>query len=114
MKNMGISYATDVDQNALVTVNVRADQDFFKAVDNILRPLDYFYELDANTIIIKHKETRKYHVAMPFLNSIYATGVGLVQYGFKHRKENGTGRFRGRNLFEKITKRMRDWVGEVF
>lgn len=45
---------------------------------------------------------------------IYATGVGLVQYGFKHRNENGGGRFRGRNIFEKITRRMREWVGEVF
>ncbi len=45
---------------------------------------------------------------------IYATGVGLVQYGFKHRKESGGGRFRGRNIFEKITQRMREWVGEVF
>ncbi len=45
---------------------------------------------------------------------IYSTGVGLVQYGFKHRRENGTSRFRGRNIFEKIVGRMREWVGEVF
>jgi general secretion pathway protein D/MSHA biogenesis protein MshL len=76
MKNMGISYANDVDQSALITVNVRADQDFFNAIENILRPLDYYYELDGNTVIIKHKETIKYHIAMPFVNSTYATGVG--------------------------------------
>lgn len=45
---------------------------------------------------------------------IYATGVGLVQYGFKHRKENGPSRFRGRNIFGKIIGRMQSWVGEVF
>ena len=45
---------------------------------------------------------------------IYATGVGLVQYGFKHRRENGTSRFRGRNIFAKIVGRMKEWVGEVF
>lgn len=76
MKNMSVSYATDVDQNALITVNVLADQDFFRAIDNILRPLDYFYELDGNTMVIKHKETKKYHIAMPFVSSTYATGVG--------------------------------------
>jgi hypothetical protein len=48
MKNMSASYATDVDQLALVSVNIRADQDFFKAIDNVLRPLDYFYELEDN------------------------------------------------------------------
>ncbi len=45
---------------------------------------------------------------------IYATGVGLVQYGFKHRRENGESRFRGRNIFAKIVGRMKEWVGEVF
>ncbi len=91
MKNMGISYATDVNQNALITVNVRADQDFFKAIENILRPLDYYYELDDNSIIIKHKETKTYHIAMPFLNSTYTTGVGGNVLGSTENNQmNGT------------------------
>lgn len=76
MKNMSTSYATDVDQGALISVNIRAGQDFFKAIDNILRPLDYFYEVEDNTLIVKYKETRKYHIAMPFINSVYKTGIG--------------------------------------
>jgi cell division protein FtsA len=52
---------------------------------------------------------------MEILDSpIYSTGVGLVLYGAKYRNENEMGRFKGRNLFSKITQRMRDWVEEYF
>lgn len=52
---------------------------------------------------------------MEILDSpIYSTGVGLVLYGARHRNENEIGRFKGRNIFGKITQRMRDWVEEYF
>lgn len=65
LHKMNISWASDVDQYVYVDVNMRADEDFFKALDNMLRQVDYFYEMDGNTIVIKFKETRKFHVALP-------------------------------------------------
>lgn len=76
LKGMNVSWANDVDQSALVDVDIRAEDDFFEAIDNILRQLDYFHEVKGNSIIIKHKETRKYHIAMPFMSPDYNVGVG--------------------------------------
>ncbi len=44
---------------------------------------------------------------------IYATGVGLVLYGSRKR---GQSRFKvgERNVFSKVTSRMREWIGEFF
>ena len=76
LKGMNISWASDVDQMAVVDVDIRAEDDFFKSLDNILRQKDYFHEVQGNTIVVKYRETRKFHVAMPFVKSNYATGVG--------------------------------------
>jgi general secretion pathway protein D/MSHA biogenesis protein MshL len=76
LKDMNISWASDVDQFALVDVDIRAEDDFFKAIDNILRQMDYFHEVQGNSIVVKYRETRRFHVAMPFLKSTYDTGVG--------------------------------------
>ena len=76
LKNMNISWASDVDQHALVDVDIRAEDDFFTAINNILRQKDYFYELQNNTVIVKYRETRKFHVAMPFMASTYTSNVG--------------------------------------
>jgi len=76
LKDMNISWASDVDQFALVDVDIRAEDDFFQAIDNILRQLDYFHEVKGNTILVKYRETRRFHLAMPFTASTYSTGVG--------------------------------------
>jgi len=76
LKGMNISWASDVDQMAEVDVDIRAEDDFFKSLENILRQKDYFHEVQGNTIVVKYRETRKFHVAMPFVKSSYATGVG--------------------------------------
>ena len=76
LKGMNVSWANDVDQGALVDVDIRAEDDFFESIDNILRQLDYFHEVKGNSIIIKHKETRKFHIAMPFMSPQYNMGVG--------------------------------------
>ena len=44
---------------------------------------------------------------------IYATGVGLVLYGAKHR-EQGMFRIREGNLFAKVKRRMGDWLQDIF
>lgn len=76
LKGMNVSWANDVDQGALVDVDIRAEDDFFEAIDNILRQLDYFHEVKGNSIIIKHKETRKFHIGMPFMAPQFNLGVG--------------------------------------
>ncbi|MDH3393388.1 MAG: type II and III secretion system protein, partial [Desulfobulbaceae bacterium] len=76
MKNMNVSWASDVIPSDMVDVDIRAEDDFFNAIDNLLRQKDYFHEVKGNTIIVKYKDTRKFHIAMPFLTSTYSTGVG--------------------------------------
>lgn len=76
LKNMNISWASDVDQFALVDVDIRAEDDFFQAITNILRQIDYFHEVKGNTIVVKYRETRTFQIAMPFLSSTYSIGVG--------------------------------------
>ena len=76
IKNMNISWASDVQQNVLVDVDIRANDDFYEAIDNILRQVDYFHEVMGTTIVIKYKETKRYHVAMPFIKQEYTTNIG--------------------------------------
>lgn len=75
-KNMNISWASDVNQYAYVDVDIRANDDFFKAIDNLLRQRDYFHEVEGNTIVVKYKETKRFHLAMPFVASTYDTSIG--------------------------------------
>ncbi len=76
LKSMNISWASDVDRNASVNVTIMPEEDFFEAISNLLRQVDYFYEIHGTTIIIKHKETKRFHIAMPFMATTYSTGVG--------------------------------------
>lgn len=76
IKGMNISWANDVDQTATVDVNIRAEEDFFKSISNLLRQLDYFLEVRGNTLVIMHKAVRKYHIAMPFVATKFSSGVG--------------------------------------
>ncbi len=46
------------------------------------------------------------------VSPIYATAVGLVQYGLMENRQVGKTRVAGRNLFGKVAKRMREWFAE--
>ncbi len=76
LKGMNVSWASDVDQKVLVDVNISADDDFFASIDNLLRQVDYYHEVQGNTIIVKYKETRQFHIAMPFIKQTYKTKTG--------------------------------------
>jgi len=76
LKGMTVSWASDVDQNVLVDVNISADDDFFAAIDNLLRQVDYFHEVKNNVIIVKYRETKKYNIAIPFMKGGYTSNVG--------------------------------------
>jgi len=45
---------------------------------------------------------------------MYATSTGLIQYGSRRIKSGAIRELQGRNLFEKIFSRMRDWAEEFF
>ncbi|MBI5427414.1 MAG: cell division protein FtsA [Nitrospinae bacterium] len=47
-------------------------------------------------------------------NPRYATSTGLILYGQKSARAGKVRELQGRNLFEKIFSRMRDWVEEFF
>lgn len=76
LKRMNVSWASDVDQNVLVDVDINANDDFYEAIDNLLRQVDYYHEMEGSTIVVKYKETRKFQIAMPFTKQSYSTGTG--------------------------------------
>lgn len=76
LKGMSVSWSSDVNQNVLVDVDITASDDYYEAIDNLLRQVDYFHELHGSTIIIKYRETKTYHIAMPFTKQVYETAVG--------------------------------------
>lgn len=47
-------------------------------------------------------------------NPMYATSTGLIQYGLRADSTGKTRQLQGRNMFEKIFSRMRDWAEEFF
>ena len=76
LKGMNVSWSSDVDQEVLVDVNISADDNFYKAVDNLLRQVDYFHEVKDNTIIVKFKETKKFYISVPYIKGTYTTTIG--------------------------------------
>ncbi len=76
LKGMNVSWSSDVDQSLLVDVDISANDNFYEAIDNLLRQVDYYHEVQGSTIIIKYKETKTYHVAMPFTKQLYETATG--------------------------------------
>jgi MSHA type pilus biogenesis protein MshL len=76
LKNMNVSWASDVDKNVLVDVNIGANDDFFTALDNMLRQVDYYHEMQGSTIVVKYRETKQFQISMPFTKQNYSTGTG--------------------------------------
>ena len=91
LKQMNVSWADDVDQKALVDVDIRAEDDYYKAIENILRQLDYFYEIQGNSIVVKYRDTKTFHLAMPFLKQTYTSGVGGDVLGSNDNKHKMKG-----------------------
>ncbi|WP_035247530.1 pilus (MSHA type) biogenesis protein MshL [Desulfogranum mediterraneum] len=76
LKGMSVSWASDVDQNVLVDVNIAAEDDFFTAIDNLLRQVDYFQEVEHNTIVVRYRETKKFYISIPYMKGTYTSTVG--------------------------------------
>ncbi len=79
--NMNISWASDTNQSILVDIDIRAEDDLYDAINNILRQVDYFAEIEGNSIIIKYKDTKIFSIAMPFMKPTFETNVGVSQAG---------------------------------
>lgn len=75
-KNLQISWASDVKQDAMVDVNILPDDDFWTALNNLLRQLDYTYEFKDGAVVVKHKITKKFMLPLPFLTAQYDVKVG--------------------------------------
>lgn len=94
LKKMSVSWASDVDQNVLVDVDISANDDFYTAIDNLLRQVDFYHEMQGSTIVVKYKETRQFHIAMPFTKQLYETATGGNVLGSNDAASNIEGTIR--------------------
>jgi MSHA type pilus biogenesis protein MshL len=94
LKKMSVSWASDVDQNVLVDVDISADDDFYAAIENLLRQVDYYHEMEGSTIVVRYKETRQFHIAMPFTKQLYETATGGNVLGSNDASSNIEGTIR--------------------
>lgn len=114
MKDMNVSWESDVDQNVLVDVDISASDDFYKAIDNLLRQVDYFHEMQEDTIVVKYKETRQYQIGMPYTNQLFETGTGGNMLGGEETEDKieGTIRLNSKgneyNIWDNIEKNLND------
>jgi general secretion pathway protein D/MSHA biogenesis protein MshL len=76
LQGLSVSWADDVDPDTVVNVHIRPEDNFWEALDNLLLQKDYFFEQKGDTIFIKFKETRRYHLVMPGLTEDFKTAVG--------------------------------------
>ncbi len=94
MKGMNVSWESDVDQNVLVDVDINAKDDFYKAINNLLRQVDYYHEMQGETIVVKYKETRKFLIGMPNTKQLFETGTGGDVLGGGKSESNVEGTIR--------------------
>ena len=76
LKGMTVSWASDVDQNSLVDVDISATDNFYDAIANLLRQADYFHEVSANNIVVRNKSTKVFKMSVPFMQGGYTSTVG--------------------------------------
>ncbi|MFO7784813.1 MAG: pilus (MSHA type) biogenesis protein MshL [Thermodesulfobacteriota bacterium] len=76
LQGLSVSWADDVDPDIMVNVHIRPEDNFWDALQNLLRQRDYFFELNDETIIISYKVTQRYQVVMPTLQEDFETSVG--------------------------------------
>jgi general secretion pathway protein D/MSHA biogenesis protein MshL len=57
-------------------VDIKPDDDFWTAIENMLRQKDYWYEFKDDTLIIGYGKTVTYVIAMPNVTTEYTASVG--------------------------------------
>jgi MSHA type pilus biogenesis protein MshL len=88
LKAMNVSWASDVDRNVLVDVDFNANDDFHQSLDQMLRQVDYYHEMQGNTLVVKFKDTRQFQIAMPFTKQSYSTATGGNVLGNSQNQKN--------------------------
>ncbi len=91
LKKMNVSWASDVDKDVLVDVDISPEDDFYQALDNMLRQVDYFHEVQGKTIVVKYRATRQFQIAMPFTKQKFSTMVGGNLLGSSGSDDKGGG-----------------------
>jgi general secretion pathway protein D/MSHA biogenesis protein MshL len=76
LKGFTVSWNSDVVQDILIDVDIKPDDDFWKALENMLRQLDYWYEFKDNTLIIGYGKTVNYIIAMPNVANEFTASIG--------------------------------------
>jgi MSHA type pilus biogenesis protein MshL len=108
LKGFNVSWNKDANPNALVEVDIRADDDFWVALDNVLRQLDYFFEFKNDTLIIGYKQTKTYQVSMPNISYTFAAAIGGNMLGGPTNTPN-LGEISLATVYDDSGK---DWAGE--
>lgn len=75
-KGFSVSFADDVDQVRPVDCYVKAADNFYSALDNMLRQLDYYYEIKEDTIVVRYKVSKTYNLSMPNFSESLNTALG--------------------------------------
>jgi MSHA type pilus biogenesis protein MshL len=94
LKKMSVSWASDVDKYVFVDVDINANDDFDMAVKNLLRQVDYYHDIQGTTIVVKYKETRNFHIAMPYTKQLFETATGGNVLGSSEAASNIEGTIR--------------------
>jgi general secretion pathway protein D/MSHA biogenesis protein MshL len=76
LKDFTVSWNADAVQDVLIDVDIKPDDDFWTALDNMLRQLDYWYEFKDNTLIIGYGQTATYMIAMPNVANEFTAAIG--------------------------------------
>ena len=76
LKDFTVSWNSDTVQDVLIDVDINPDDDFWTALDNMLRQLDYWYEFKDNTLIIGYGQTATYVIALPNVANEFTAAIG--------------------------------------
>jgi general secretion pathway protein D/MSHA biogenesis protein MshL len=76
LKGFTVSWNSDAVQDVLIDVDIKPDDDFWTAIENMLRQLDYWYEFKDNTLIIGYGKTATYMIALPNVANEFTAAIG--------------------------------------
>ncbi|MEA1868167.1 MAG: hypothetical protein U9N19_08730 [Thermodesulfobacteriota bacterium] len=88
LKGFTVSWNADAIQDVLIDVDINPDDDFWTALDNMLRQLDYWYEFKNNTLIIGYGKTNTYIIALPNVASEFTAAIGGNMLGGSTNVDN--------------------------
>ena len=108
LKDFNVSWNKDANQNAPVDVDIKADDDFWIALDNVLRQLDYFFDFKNDTLIIGYKQTKTYQVSMPNVSYTFTATIGGNMQG---GPDDNTGNL-GQVSLATVNEAGKDWAEE--